>query len=113
MKNLLIGLVSGVALGMLFAPEKGSTFRERLSNSNNKLKEFSKSLAIMTEDASDEIKSFINSKDIQDLITKGSDYTKLILEKGSDLSKQGKEELLSVLEKVKKNTEKLSFCKKK
>lgn len=113
MKNLLIGLVSGVALGMLFAPEKGSAFRERLSNSNNKLKEFSKSLVLMSEDASDEIKTFVKSKDIQELLTKGSDYTKIILEKGNELSKKGKEELLSVLEKVKEHTEKLSCCKKK
>jgi len=55
--GLLVGLAAGAALGMLFAPEKGSETRDRLSQS---LKDLGDSIK---DKAADEINNLSNLKD--------------------------------------------------
>ncbi|TDO19164.1 YtxH domain-containing protein [Pedobacter duraquae] len=55
--GLLAGLAAGAALGLLFAPEKGSETRDRLSQS---LKDLGDSIK---ERAADEIDNLTNLKD--------------------------------------------------
>ena len=55
--GLLAGLAAGAALGLLFAPEKGTETRDRLSQS---LKDLGDSIK---ERAADEIDSLTNLKD--------------------------------------------------
>lgn len=55
--GLLVGLAAGTALGLLFAPEKGSETRDRLSQSLKDLGDSIKDKAV------DEINSLGNLKD--------------------------------------------------
>ncbi|WEK19261.1 MAG: YtxH domain-containing protein [Candidatus Pedobacter colombiensis] len=55
--GLLVGLAAGTALGLLFAPEKGSETRDRLSQS---LKDLGDSIK---DKAADEINNLSNLKD--------------------------------------------------
>jgi len=55
--GLLVGLAAGAALGMLFAPEKGTETRDRLSQS---LKDLGDSIK---DKAADEINNLSNLKD--------------------------------------------------
>ncbi|MEQ7798227.1 YtxH domain-containing protein [Pedobacter sp. ASV1-7] len=55
--GLLVGLAAGTALGLLFAPEKGSETRDRLSQSLKDLGDSIKDKAI------DEINNLSNLKD--------------------------------------------------
>jgi gas vesicle protein len=55
--GLLAGLAAGAALGLLFAPEKGTDTRDRLSQS---LKDLSDSIK---DKAADEINNLANLKD--------------------------------------------------
>jgi gas vesicle protein len=55
--GLLAGLAAGAALGLLFAPEKGSDTRDKLSQS---LKDFGDSIK---DKAADEINNLTNLKD--------------------------------------------------
>lgn len=55
--GLLVGLAAGAALGLLFAPEKGSETRDRLSQS---LKDLGDSIK---DKAADEINNLGNLKD--------------------------------------------------
>lgn len=55
--GLLVGLAAGTALGLLFAPEKGSETRDRLSQS---LKDLGDSIK---DKAADEINNLTNLKD--------------------------------------------------
>ncbi|MNL29785.1 YtxH-like protein [compost metagenome] len=55
--GLLVGLAAGAALGLLFAPEKGSETRDRLSQS---LKDLGDSIK---DKAADEINNLSNLKD--------------------------------------------------
>ncbi|MET3113149.1 gas vesicle protein [Pedobacter sp. CG_S7] len=55
--GLLAGLAAGAALGLLFAPEKGTDTRDRLSQS---IKDLSDSLK---DKAADEINNLANLKD--------------------------------------------------
>lgn len=55
--GLLVGLAAGAALGLLFAPEKGSETRDRLSQSLNDLGDSIK------DKAADEINNLSNLKD--------------------------------------------------
>ena len=55
--GLLVGLAAGAALGLLFAPEKGSETRDRLSQS---LKDLGDSIK---DKAADEINNLNNLKD--------------------------------------------------
>ncbi len=55
--GLLAGLAAGAALGLLFAPEKGSETRDRLSQS---LKDLGDSIK---DKAADEINNLANLKD--------------------------------------------------
>ena len=64
MKKMLLGLLGGLSLGMLFAPEKGASLREKLSKSDNKIKDFGDAFMAAGKDASDEAKGFINSKEV-------------------------------------------------
>jgi gas vesicle protein len=55
--GLLAGLAAGAALGLLFAPEKGTDIRDRLSQS---IKDLSDSIK---DKAADEINNLANLKD--------------------------------------------------
>jgi len=55
--GLLVGLAAGTALGLLFAPDKGSETRDRLSQS---LKDLGDSIK---DKAADEINNLSNLKD--------------------------------------------------
>lgn len=55
--GLLTGLAAGAALGLLFAPEKGSETRDRL---NQSLKDLGDSIR---DRAADEINNLVNLKD--------------------------------------------------
>jgi gas vesicle protein len=55
--GLLVGLAAGAALGLLFAPEKGTETRDRLSQS---LKDLGDSIK---DKAADEINNLSNLKD--------------------------------------------------
>lgn len=101
MKKLLLGLLGGVSLGLLFAPEKGSKLREKLAKSNNKLKDFGNAFVLAGKDASCEVQELIDSKEIQELISKGKIKAEDVLAKGKDLSIQGKMELKDLLGKAK------------
>ena len=105
MKKLLLGLLGGVSLGLLFAPEKGKDLRKKLAKSDNAFKEFGNALVLAGKDASQEVKDLINSKDIQELIAKGKIKAEDILEKGKDLSAVGKAELKQIIGQAKKTAE--------
>ena len=60
--KLLIGFAAGVAVGMLFAPEKGVEIRRKISEKSNDLKtkfnDFIDSLSSKVDDLSDEAEDF-------------------------------------------------------
>lgn len=105
MKKLLVGLLGGLSLGMLFAPEKGSSLREKLAKSDHKLKDFGDVFLAAGKDASGEVKTFIDSKEVQELLKKGNIDTDALLEKGKALSEKGKEEVKNMIAKAKDKKE--------
>ncbi len=105
MKKLLLGLLGGVSLGLLFAPEKGKDLRKKLASSDNALKEFGNAFVLAGKDASTEVQELIDSEEIQELLSKGKVKAEDILAKGKDLSAVGKAELKQVIGKAKETTE--------
>lgn len=110
MKKLLLGLLGGLSLGMLFAPEKGKTLRDKIAHSDNKVDEIKNAFLAATQDASQEVKQLINSKDVQDLIGKGKDGIEelktTMSQKATTLSTDGqveaKKTIDTLVEKAKK-----------
>jgi gas vesicle protein len=117
MKKLLAGLIGGISLGLLFAPDTGKQTRAKLAKSDNKIKDIVELFTLAGNDASGEVSDFINSTEIKSLIKKGSGGVDEILSKGKNLSQSGKNELASVFEKISKtlteNAEKISNSSKK
>lgn len=106
MKKLLLGLLGGAALGMLFAPAKGKDLRKKLSESDDKLKDFGGEVLSAGKEISSEIQKFLESDEAKDFFAKGKENISELLEKGksefSTLSEKGQEELKSAVKKVKK-----------
>ena len=92
MKKLLLGLLGGAALGMLFAPEKGAKLRKKLSQSDEKLKDFGQEFLAAGKEASSEVQDFIKSKGVQDFITSGKGNLESIISEGKNLSEKGQKE---------------------
>ncbi len=77
------GVISGVALGILFAPANGNTTRERISDTATAVK-----------------------KKVQALFGKGEDIDTLIASlenKADELTPETKDTLLKILRKIKRN----------
>lgn len=106
MKNLLIGILGGLSLGMLFAPEKGKKLREKLAQSDHKLQDFGNALISAGKDASSEVRAFLDSEEVVDLIAKGKINADELLKKGIELSEQGKEEVKSLVTKASEEVKK-------
>ena len=102
---MLLGLVGGLSLGMLFAPEKGASLRKKLAKSDHKLKDFGDVFMAAGKDASSEVKTFIDSKDVQELLKKGNIDSDALLAKGKELSEKGLEEVKTLVEKAKDKKE--------
>lgn len=100
MKNLIIGLLGGISLGLLFAPEKGKTLREKLAQSDSKIKDFAEALLLGGKDASAEVRSFLNSDEVANLLSKGQTSADELLAKGKQLSSKGQEEVKTLFEKA-------------
>lgn len=100
MKNLIIGLLGGISLGLLFAPEKGKTLRDKLAQSDSKIKDFGEALISVGKDASDEVKLFLNSDDVASVLAKGQTSADELLVKGKQLSNKGQEEVKALFEKA-------------
>ncbi len=101
MKKLLAGLLGGVALGMLFAPEKGEKLRKKLAASDDKISDFGKEMLTAGKDVSAEVQKFLESDDAKDLFAKGKSGLADLLDQGKDLSEKGKKEVAELLEKAK------------
>lgn len=90
-------LAAGVSLGVLFAPKKGKELRTQLSKSSDKMGDFGKQLMVAAEDASAEVKKFLQKPEVQDLIAKGKQHAEEIVQmskdKGNTLSQKAKKEL--------------------
>ena len=95
MKKILLGLLGGAALGMLFAPEKGEKFRKKLSESDDKLKDFGGEMLSAGKNISSEVQKFLESEEAKEFFSKGKT-------KFSELSEKGQVELKNAVEKVKK-----------
>jgi len=100
MKKLLLGLLAGASLGILFAPEKGKNTRAKLAASDTKIADMLSLFQDAGTDASDEVKSFLNSDEIKNLIAKGNTGIDEIVTKGKQLSESGRTELATVFATV-------------
>jgi len=62
--KLLVGFAAGIVVGMLFAPDKGSETRRKISEKSNDLKtrfsDFVDSLSSKVDDLADEAEGFAN-----------------------------------------------------
>ncbi len=102
MRKLLLGVLTGLSLGILFAPEKGKETRKKLANSNTKFADIITLFKQAGLDASEEVQDFIASDDIQTLLTKGKIGLDEVVRKSKKLSETGKTELALVFENVSK-----------
>jgi len=66
MNKLLTGFVLGLVVGVLYAPDKGSYTRRKISDKGNDLKnqfaDFIDSLAAKFENAADEVEDYAHEK---------------------------------------------------
>ncbi len=119
--TFIASVLAGVSLGILFAPEKGKTLRNKLAKSSDKLGAFGKELLSAAEDASQEVQKILKRKDVQDLISSGKaeleDLYKTAEKKGKKLSAKAKKELKELTDaaekKVKHMKKMVSSPKKK
>ncbi len=102
MRKLLLGLATGLSLGLLFAPESGKKTRTKLAQSDKKIEDILTLFKEAGVDASEEVQKFLQSEEVQNLITQGSKGLDTIVQKGTELSENGKEELAHVFETVAK-----------
>ena len=102
MRKLLLGLAAGLSFGMLFAPEKGRDTRKKLAKSDTKMADVINLFKTAGNDASEEVKAFIESDEIKELLAKGNSGLDEIVNKGKKLSDSGKTELANVFETVSK-----------
>ncbi len=102
MRKLLLGLAAGLSFGMLFAPEKGRDTRKKLAKSDTKMADVIDLFKTAGNDASKEVKAFIESDEIKELLAKGNSGLDEIVNKGKKLSDSGKTELANVFETVSK-----------
>lgn len=101
MKKLLIGLLSGITLGLLFAPKEGKKLRASLSKSDEKLSDFGKEVLAAAKDAGSEVEKFIKSEEVQAILKKGKANISEIIKEGEKLSTKGKKELEKIITRVK------------
>lgn len=101
MKRLLFGILAGISAGLLFAPKSGKKLREALKKSDTKFSDFADELLKAAKDAGTEVKTLIDSKEVQDMITSGKksaeDFLNIVDEKKEELSKKAKVELDELL----------------
>jgi gas vesicle protein len=100
MKKFLLGMLGGVSLGMLFAPEKGDKLRKKLAKSDSKLVDFGKEMLSAGKEASEEVKAFLEKPEVKEFLEKGKANASDLFEKGKDLSAKGKKEVESLAKKA-------------
>ena len=117
MKKLLFGILAGLSAGLLFAPKSGKKLREQLKKSDAKLTDFGNALLEAAKDAGDEVKTCIESEEVQKMLTSGKknidDFVRILEKKGGELSKKARmefdtllDEALEAAEQTKKTVEK-------
>lgn len=66
MNKLITGFALGLVVGILYAPEKGTTTRQRIADKGNDLKDqfadFVDSLASRFEDKADELEDYVHEE---------------------------------------------------
>lgn len=104
MRKFLIGLLAGVSAGILFAPKSGKQLREELAKSKTKASDFANSLLQAAQGASGEVQTFLQSGDVQKMISSGKksaeEFLLLLDTKRKELSIDGQEELENLLGKA-------------
>jgi gas vesicle protein len=102
MKKILLGILSGITLGLLFAPKKGKELRASLLKSEEKLGDFAKEVLAAAKEAGNEVQSLINGEEVRRILAKGKDHIADLLRQGEKLSEKGKKEFEEMIEKLKK-----------
>lgn len=97
MKKFVIGLLAGISAGLLFAPKAGKKFREELKTSDAKFTAFGNALADAAKDVGGEVRTLVESKDVQELLASGKESAEKLLnvlqQKSTELSEQAKKQL--------------------
>jgi gas vesicle protein len=102
MKKFIIGLLAGISAGILFAPKSGEKLRAELKKSDAKFNDFGKSLVDAASSAGTEVQTFLQSKEMQDILQSGKksadDFLSFLEKKGGELSKTAQAELDNIVD---------------
>lgn len=111
MKKFIFGLLAGISAGILFAPKSGRKFRDELRASDTKFSAFGQALADAAKSAGDEVRTLIESDDVQKLLASGKDSAgklwTVLQQRGSELSEQAKGQLNEVMNTAMQKTDQI------